>query len=163
MSNELNPTIKPQNEDWQYRPGRISWSKVEIKLYWVFIRRLTWNCLPFIALYPYELGREHILFCGTVTLFFASENKPSFLFDDTQNNLWSYNLLLGSPEDICSEVNFRDGCLGYCYDVRGKVDKRHLEGIHDNVIIFYKWFLPQLLLCRNAVRCIHLSSTESIV
>ena len=45
--------------------------------------------------------------------------------------------ILSSPKYICSKVNLRDGCLG-CYDIRGKADKRPLEGIHDNLIMFYK-------------------------
>lgn len=36
--------------------------------------------MPFTALYPCGLEREHILFCGAVTLSFESENKPSFHF-----------------------------------------------------------------------------------
>lgn len=39
---------------------------------------------------------------------------------------------------FAAKQNLRDGCLGSCYDVTGEVDKRHLEGVNDNVINSYK-------------------------
>ena len=57
--------------------------------------------------------KENLFYFMELSLYsFASENKPSFLLDGIQNNLWSGNLLLSSLEDICSKANLRDGCLG---------------------------------------------------
>lgn len=138
---------------WQYRPVKILGNKTYNKVIPGIHQTANTKLLCLLQLCILVSWKRPHSILWNCHFIFASENKPSFLFDGTQNNLWSCNLLLSSPKSIYSKVNLRDGCLG-CYDVRGKVDKRPLEGIRDSLITFYKWFLPHLFLYRNVTRYI---------